>query len=442
MDAVLGTRISELRRQLGVTQAEMARRIGISPSYLNLIERNKRRIAGALLRRTAEELGVRTEDLDGAHERRLADALSEISSLPLFAGLDVPAKSIPELVARFPGWAAAIERAARSERAAQDTARALSDRMAHDPFLGESVHGMLSRVAAIRAAAEILTEFSDLAESDQARFHSIIRAEVEALTETGEALATYFDRTDERETRLTPVDEIEALFSARENHFAELEAVSQTPGASEVAIEAVLADASQIETDAARHRARARLRAYSEDAAALPSREFVRAAIDAGCDVEVLAEHFDVGTDAICRRLASMPQDGGLPEIGYLQVNAAGTIVENMGLQGLTLPRYTAICPLWILFRAQQQPGVATAQFVEMPNGDRFVFVARARTVGTKVFGHPRHYVTDMLAMTAQDARATVYAPSADATPEPVGPSCRICPRAECAYRVADPLVG
>ena len=36
---------------MGVTQAEMSRRIGISASYLNLIERNKRGIAGPLLRR-------------------------------------------------------------------------------------------------------------------------------------------------------------------------------------------------------------------------------------------------------------------------------------------------------------------------------------------------------------------------------------------------------
>ena len=51
--SILGTRIRERRRAMGVTQAEMSRRIGISASYLNLIERNKRGIAGPLLRRAA-----------------------------------------------------------------------------------------------------------------------------------------------------------------------------------------------------------------------------------------------------------------------------------------------------------------------------------------------------------------------------------------------------
>ena len=64
--AILGTRIRERRRSIGITQVELARRIGISASYLNLIERNKRGIAGPLLRRAAEALDLRLEELDGA----------------------------------------------------------------------------------------------------------------------------------------------------------------------------------------------------------------------------------------------------------------------------------------------------------------------------------------------------------------------------------------
>ncbi|MEL6481744.1 MAG: helix-turn-helix transcriptional regulator, partial [Pseudomonadota bacterium] len=47
--SIVGARIRARRRDIGITQAELARRVGISPSYLNLIERNKRAIAGKLL---------------------------------------------------------------------------------------------------------------------------------------------------------------------------------------------------------------------------------------------------------------------------------------------------------------------------------------------------------------------------------------------------------
>ena len=51
---ILGARIRERRRTLKISQADLARRVGISASYLNLIEHNHRAIAGSLLRRTAD----------------------------------------------------------------------------------------------------------------------------------------------------------------------------------------------------------------------------------------------------------------------------------------------------------------------------------------------------------------------------------------------------
>ena len=73
---------------------------------------------------------------------------------------------------------------------------------------------------------------------------------------------------------------------------------------------------------------------------------------------------------------------------------------------------------------------------------ERFVFVARARNTGLTGFGRPRHYLTDMLAMSEADARLSVYAPDPGVAVEEVGPACRICPRRACPHRVEDPLTG
>ena len=223
---ILGTRIRERRRAMGVTQAEMAARIGISASYLNLIERNKRGIAGPLLRRAAAALQLRLEELDDAAERRLLETLNEVAAAPDIAALGVEAASAGELIGRYPGWARALAALARSERAATAEAQALSDRMTHDTFLGESMHRMLTRVAAIRSASEILTEFPDAPPDRREQFLGIVNEESKVLTDVCEALAAYFDRVRDSSRSLTPLDEVEALFDAHENHFDGLEAAA------------------------------------------------------------------------------------------------------------------------------------------------------------------------------------------------------------------------
>ena len=459
--SILGTRIRQRRRELGITQVELAGRIGISASYLNLIELNKRRIAGGLLRRTAESLHLELDDLDGAAERRLLETLTEIAHLPSLGTLGIEDNRTGELIGRFPGWAKGLAALARSEREATALAQTLTDRLSNDPFLGETVHRMLTRIAAIRSAAEILSEFPDAPAERRDRFHRILFEESRALSDVGEALAAYLDKADEPDRALTPLDEVEALFEARENHFQEIEAaagalaqqltdphpVSRRDAARALSedrladlIDAVVARQPQIKTAAARERARRALAGYAAGAILMPMAAFKDRAAALRFDIEALAGAFSVAVEAVCHRLTALPRADDIPRFGYYRANAAGTIIEMLGLDGLAVPRYAAACPLWVLYCAQQAPETVVRQRALFPSGARFVFVARARNSSATGFGQPRHYLTDMLAMTEADAQRTVYAPDASVLVEEVGPSCRLCPRRTCRHRVEDPL--
>ena len=469
VDAILGTRIRERRRRIGFTQSNLAREIGISASYLNLIERNKRRITGPLLIRIADALDIAVEELDGASEKRLAEALNEIAHLPALEGLEVEAERGGELIGRFPGWARAMAALARSERDANRTARLLADRLTHDPFLSETVHRMLSRVSSIRSAVEILTEYNDIDTEQRDRFLSIVRNETEALSDIGEALTTYFEKTDAAEDTLTPVDEVEALFERNGNRFEELETAAadltslvnmRAPMPAMVAAFAIvsehlsspinqLAKASRVlETAAGKARATERLTEYAARAVLLPTDQFLQDCLASKFDVEALARQTRTDVQTICQRLTALPEhepeapDARLPRFGYFRANASGTIVEMLGLQGLALPRYASACPLWVLYRAQQMPETVLRQRAVFPNGSRFVFVARARRVGNSGFNQPRHFLTDMIAMTEEDAAQTVYKPDESTPVEEVGPACRLCPRRTCEHRADDPLGG
>lgn len=469
VDAILGTRIRERRRRSGITQSDLAKMIGISASYLNLIERNKRRIAGPMLVRIAEALDTEIEELDGASEQRLAETLNEIAHLPALNALEIETGQVGEFLGRYPGWARALAALARSERDANRAARSLADRLAHDPFLAETVHRMLSRIASIRASVEILTDFDDIDRKQRDRFLRIVRDETEVLTDIGEALATYFEKSDAEDQNLTPIDEVEALFEQRSNRFAELEEAAtalnrelETEQAStpiEVSatlvsdhfsdmIDALARDNKAIETSAARNRAFTLLNDYAERAVRMPMAGFVENALRHGFDIDLLAKHYGVEVKTICQRLTALPETTSqpesqrLPRFGYFQANASGTIIEMLGLPGLALPRYASACPLWALYRAQQTPETVLHQRAIFPNGDRFVFVARATRSGDVGYNSPRHYLTDMIAMRETDSEMTVYAPN-NATPlEEVGPACRLCPRTHCLHRADDPLSG
>ena len=116
-----GPRIRERRLARGVPQAALARACGISPSYLNRIERGRRGVGGALLRRLAEALGAEP----GALARGApADLLAELRA----AAPEDPEISPPEaFAAREPAWAALVVAQARRvqalERADSDPRR-------------------------------------------------------------------------------------------------------------------------------------------------------------------------------------------------------------------------------------------------------------------------------------------------------------------------------
>src|SRR3546814_12266819 len=82
--AHIGLKIRERRKEIGLSQTELAGRIGLSVSYLNLIEHNKRSIGGRLLRQVPDEIGVGLEMRAGATAPRLAPDLTAESASQLF----------------------------------------------------------------------------------------------------------------------------------------------------------------------------------------------------------------------------------------------------------------------------------------------------------------------------------------------------------------------
>ncbi len=460
---ILGPRIRERRRSIGITQANLARQVEISPSYLNLIEHNKRDIGGTLLRKLASALDLPLDQLDGAADRRLLETLEEIARTPELGALGVESARIGELIGRFPGWARGILALSRSEHQATNVAQVLSDRLNHDPFLGETVHKMLTRIASLYSASEIINDHLEIDTLHRDRFYAIIHEESQHLSELGDALASYFDNAAWARRTLTPLDEVDALFDGRNNHFAEIESrverlhaklpdgtASSRFNAARSLVESqldktlrkIVAGEPGLETDIARARSFEILVRYAITAVLVPAETFKQRALKYQFDIELLADDFTVDFEVICERLSALPPTEALPRFGFYQANASGNIIRSRNLPGLGVPRYGFACPLWILYRAQQTPYTVLRQHVQLPSGEGFVLVARAASTVNASFSQARHFLTDMCVLSDQDAKHTVYAPDRSTPFEPVGLSCRTCPRRNCKHRVIDPLTG
>lgn len=218
-----GYRIRERRRQLGLTQAGVAKLVGISPSYLNLIEANKRSIAGAILNRITDLLDLDTETLTGRTEQRMVDDLEELAAEPMLRDLGLDQASAGELIARYPAWVNALLACWRAYRDQAQTASALSDRLNQDPALADAVHQILTHATALRSASEILDANADLDPDRRRRFHSILSAESTQLSDVVQALAAFFDKPQSRPRSVTAAEEVDDVIIERGNYFPTLE---------------------------------------------------------------------------------------------------------------------------------------------------------------------------------------------------------------------------
>ncbi|MGA8259527.1 MAG: short-chain fatty acyl-CoA regulator family protein [Arenicellales bacterium] len=222
-NAAIGYKIREQRKRLGLTQTGLAHRLGISASYLNLIEANKRSAGGKLLNRLAGALGLDVDVLSGAAEQRLRDDLRELPTDPVFQNIELEQNFADEVVARNPDWARLILTLYRAYLDGHQALSALSDRLNRDPWLQASVHRMLTHITTIRSAAEILDDTADLDPARQARFHSMLHSESARLTEAAQQMVSLFELQNTTNPSAAAAEQVDEFIIGQRNYFPELE---------------------------------------------------------------------------------------------------------------------------------------------------------------------------------------------------------------------------
>ena len=196
----VGPRFRRIRQQLGLSQTQIAEGLGMSPSYINLIERNQRPVTAQLLLRLAETYDLDLRDLATADEDRFFAELNEIFSDPLFRQIDLPKQELRDLAELAPGVTHALQRlyAAYTEARRGETmvAAQIADRTDGARFEANPIERVRDLVEANR------NYFPDLEQAAEA-----LRDEINVTTQDlFAALATRLREKHSATVRIMPVD--------------------------------------------------------------------------------------------------------------------------------------------------------------------------------------------------------------------------------------------
>lgn len=434
--ALSGTRIRALRTARRLGQADLARMAGVSPSYLNLIEHNRRRASAPVLEAIAKALQIPAEALD----ERAGDAQIQVlrtAAARAQPGTEPEVDRADELVGRFPGWAALLAQLQTLAEAQERIIERLSDRMAHDPNLSASLHEIVSAVTSVQSTAAILAESEDLEPEWRALFHRNVHDDSVRLANAAEALVAFLDTSSEETGLAAPQEELESWLERQGFHVAAVEAGGDWA--------ALIAGQAELASAAARSLAEDWLARAHADARALPLGRLMPVLVrvftaGAGFAPEELARHFGVGLAQLFRRLATLPPEPGIPRFGLAICDGSGTLTFRRPIEGFQLPRFGGACPLWPLYEAllrPDRPVRAPVEFAGRPPG-RFVAHAVAGARDPLRFEPPFVWEASMLVTPASVAGD---AGEGDAV-RALGSSCRVCPREFCPGRREPSIVS
>src|ERR1700685_2607172 len=292
----VGPRFRRIRQQLGLCRTQIAGGLGISPSYINLIERNQRPVTAQILLRLAETYDLDLRDLATADEDRFFAELNEIFSDPLFRQIDLPKQELSDLAELCPGVTHSLQRlyAAYAEARRGETMVAAQ---------------MADRDEGARFEANPIERVRDLIEANRNYFPELetaaenLRDELNVPAE--ELFAALSARLREKHsilTRIMPVDVMRETLRRFDRHRRQLlisELIDGPGRAFQLAFQIGLTEcASAIETitgragpldDAPRRLYRITLANYFAAAAMMPYQSFQTAAEALGYDLSVLS---------------------------------------------------------------------------------------------------------------------------------------------------------
>ena len=447
----LGARMKRLRRDLGLTQTRMAEDIGVSPSYLNLLERNQRPVTAQVLLRLAEAYDLDLKSLSGDPEAVNATGLGEVFSDQMFRDLGVPRHEVAEVADIAPGVSEAIVRLYRTylsqrrltelgalgrpEEGGDSQPVGTPSDWVRDFIQNQKNYFVELEDAADALCADLQVEPPDFAVVARERLATKHNIQVRIVP--ADVLPESVRRFDHHRRRLFLA---EVLTGAGRSFSLAYQLSLMEHGA----LLDAMADRSGAPDRPTRNLLKVSLTNYLAAAVLMPYAAFHEAAERTGYDIELIRARFGVSYEQACHRLTTLARPGarGVPFF-MVRVDSAGNVSKRFA--GTTFPfsRFGGACPRWNIHSTFRTAGRIVPQIIETPDDQRYFTVSR--TVGRIAAPYAGEDAELAVGMGCElkYAERLVYSRGLDLknpVATAIGPACRICERPACPQRAAEPI--
>ena len=438
---LIGRTVRRIRIEQSLTQQVLAARLGISASYLNLIEHDQRNVTASLLIKLAEVLHIDLASLSGSSERQLEAGLREVFADPLLAAEQVPDGEVEALAAGNPNAARAVLALYRAWRVAREDASGIALPSGRRLLLPteetrELFNDRGNHFPTLEAAAELVA--ADMGATPAETNHAIaerLRRHHGLVVNVG-PLEGALRRYDPASRSLMLSEQLPR--ESRGFHMAFQLMMLEAHDA----VEGVLDSAAATTVEAAQL-IRIGLLNYAAGALLMPYAAFATAARQMRHDLESLARHFGVSFEQACHRVSTLqrPTQRGIPFF-FLRIDPAGNVSKRFSGAGFPFASFGGSCPRWIVHGAYATPGILQVQLAQLPDGATFLCVAKTIMGVPAFWGDPAPVHVIAMGCDAAHADEIVYADRLDRLSAVVGIglSCRLCARPNCRSRAFPPL--
>ncbi len=450
----LGGKIRALRRREELTQKAMAKRLSISPSYLNLIEHDRRPLSAALLIRLSQEFSVDVASFASGADATLVAELMETFGDPLFETFELSNLDVRELVTSSPIAAQAVAHLYQAYRTVRESARTLGARLSEDLALPGFDRTLLPSEQVsdfIQRHHNYFPELEEAAEGlwDEARFErsDLLHRMSRYLTDVHQVRIRIVKSADDRGAV--------RRFDARRNQLILSESLPMSSRTFQIAYQIAmirhddlltrLASEHELSTPESCTLCRIALANYFAGALLMPYQRFLDAALTERYDVELIGNHFAANFEQVCHRLTTLRRPGaeGVP-FHFVRGDIAGNISKRFTGSGIQVSRFGGSCPRWNLHTAFLTPGRITVQLSRTADGQTYFCIARTVARQARGYHSPSTIQAIALGCQVEHAGELVYADAMDLdnleAAVPIGTTCRLCEQKSCEQRVFPPI--